>query len=309
MNRNIDRMIKMSIAFVAAMLIAMLLKVPYSFTAGLYGLMFLDTTRKNFVIGGYKKIVGTFLGLVLAILIFTVFGYDLWVFLLCCALYIPLTFLFKVQPAIIATLVAISQIQGNQSLYFAINSLYLMLIGLIVALLLSLYMPKDKKILEKISLMDSHMNDLVQKIANNDIVLFNQIMGELNALESTIKIELDNAQSQELENQLKYVEMRREQIWVLKRIQTILNGAADSVEKEVIQDLLKEFDSNIAFDNYAKHLDDKLQELIEIYKSTDLPQNHEEFEERAQLYYALMEIDKFLNIKLVFHQTVGFLKS
>ncbi|MGI6771631.1 MAG: hypothetical protein ACOX5Y_04390 [Acholeplasmataceae bacterium] len=76
-----------------------------------------------------------------------------------------------------------------------------------------------------------------------------------------------------------------------------------------MQDLLKEFDGNIAFDNYAKHLDDKLQELIEIYKSTDLPQNHEEFEERAQLYYALMEIDKFLNIKLVFHQTVGFLKS
>jgi len=170
-------------------------------------------------------------------------------------------------------------------------------------------MPKDKKILEKISSMDSHMNDLVQKIANNDIALFDQIMGELKALETTIKIELDNAYSQELENQLKYVEMRREQIWVLKRIQTILNGAADSVEKEVIQDLLKEFDGNIAFDNYAKHLDDKLQELIEIYKSTDLPQNHEEFEERAQLYYALMEIDKFLNIKLVFHQTVGFLKS
>lgn len=40
MIRNVDRMIKMSVAFVAAMLIAMLIKVPYSFTAGLYGLMF-----------------------------------------------------------------------------------------------------------------------------------------------------------------------------------------------------------------------------------------------------------------------------
>ena len=54
-----------------------------------------------------------------------------------------------------------------------------MLIGLIVALLLSLYMPKDKN-LRKISSNGSHMNNLVQKIANNDIVLFNQIMGELN---------------------------------------------------------------------------------------------------------------------------------
>ena len=80
---------------------------------------------------------------------FLLFGYDLWVFLLFCALYITLTFLFKAQAAIIATLVAISQMQGNQDIYFAANSLVLIIIGIGVALLLSLYMPKDKKIIKK----------------------------------------------------------------------------------------------------------------------------------------------------------------
>lgn len=56
MIRNVDRMIKMSVAFVAAMLIAMLIKVPYSFTAGLYGLMFLDTTRKTLLLVVIKKL-------------------------------------------------------------------------------------------------------------------------------------------------------------------------------------------------------------------------------------------------------------
>jgi uncharacterized membrane protein YgaE (UPF0421/DUF939 family) len=56
MIRNVDRMIKMSVAFVAAMLIAMLIKVPYSFTVGLYGLMFLDTTRKTLLLVVIKKL-------------------------------------------------------------------------------------------------------------------------------------------------------------------------------------------------------------------------------------------------------------
>ena len=34
---------------------------------------------------------------------FLLFGYDLWVFLLCCALYISLAFLFKVQAAMICS--------------------------------------------------------------------------------------------------------------------------------------------------------------------------------------------------------------
>jgi hypothetical protein len=107
---------------------------------------------------------------------FLLFGYDLWVFLLFCALYITLTFLFKAQAAIIATLVAISQMQGNQDIYFAANSLVLIIIGIGVALLLSLYMPKDKKI--------------IKKFLNLKLV-YHQTVGFLKAVKNIKAVQLD----------------------------------------------------------------------------------------------------------------------
>lgn len=184
-----------------------------------------------------------------------------------------------------------------------------MMIGLTVGLLLNLHMPKDKNILPKIIDLDSEMNDIVQKIANGETAFFDNVMQKLTTLESTIKIELENASSPTILAHLKYVDMIREQIYVLKRINSTLNVTPESDEKQAILDLLKEFNGMIGHDNYAQSLDDKLENLIEELKTRDLTVDKEEFEARAQLYYTLIEIDKFLNLKLVFRQIVGFLRS
>ena len=304
MRLDLFLLLKMTIGFIVGMLLAMLFKLPYFYTAGVIAVLSFESTRKASIQASIKRLLASVLSLGLASLLFYVFSFEVWVLFLFVLLFIPLTFAINISKGIIVSLVLVSQIFLEKDISYALNATYILLIGIGVAYLLNLYMPKNPYIKRDVDAIDQSINQLIQDIAYMNVVSFIKIDAKLKQVYQQIQIEIENINLPELTKRLKYIEMRKEQVSILKRIHKILLSIDMMKEKQIILDFLKSFDHKIGEDNYAKELDVKLQELFYYFKQTDLPENRDLFEKRAQLYYVLLEIDQFLNLKLMYHDTV-----
>ncbi|NLL69338.1 MAG: hypothetical protein GX232_03930, partial [Acholeplasmataceae bacterium] len=175
MKLSLVLMIKMTIGFMIGMLVAVLFKLPYFYTAGVIAVLSLEPTRKQSTDNSIKRVIGSLLGLGLAVLLFYLFGYNVWVLFLLVAIFIPLSFFTKIEKGIVVSLVLISQIYLEKDLMFSLNAIYILLIGVVVALLLNLYMPRDNQIINEIKKIDKTINSLIQMIANKEKVDFSNI--------------------------------------------------------------------------------------------------------------------------------------
>jgi uncharacterized membrane protein YgaE (UPF0421/DUF939 family) len=301
-------LVKMTIGFMVGMLIAMLFELPYFYTAGVIAVLSLEPTRKSSLDSGIIRIINSLLALGLATLLFYLFGFHTWVLFIFVALLIPLSYLIKIDKGIVVSLVLVSQIYLEANLSYSLNAFYILLIGVGVALLLNLYMPKNQYIKQEIKVIDYPINKLIQDIAREQFVSFDGIDELLRKTYNNIQVELENINIPLTTKRLKYVEMRTEQVSILKRVNQILNEVKPIREKDIILNFLKEFDNKIGEENYASSLATKLNDLFLMFKKSSLPENREKFENRAQLYYVLLEIDQFLILKLTYHQKVDNLK-
>lgn len=304
MNAKLVLLIKMTIGFIIGMLAAMLLNLPYFYTAGVIAVLSLEPTRKMSLDSGIKRIIDSIFGLGLSVLLFYIFGYEVWVLFVFVAFFIPLSFLLKIDKGIVVALVLVSQIYLEADISYAINALYILGIGILVAFLLNLYMPTNKKLVFEILEIDQMINDIIQEIANDNLPNFNPATEKLYQAYQDINIELENINLPLTISRLKYVEMRIEQTAILKRINNILIEIPLINEKQIILTFLKEFDNKIGENNYASSLNKRLDEIFQYFRQTELPQNRDLFEQRAQLYYVLLEINQFLNLKLIYHENV-----
>lgn len=302
MKLNWVLMLKMVLGFIIGMFIAMILKLPYFYTAGVIAVLSFEETKKASLNASIKRIFSTILALSLSGLLFYLFSFDVWVLFLFVGLFIVITFIFQIDKGIIVSLVLVSQIYLEKDIYYAINAFYILLIGLGVAFLLNLYIPKNKLLNEKINAIDSKINLLIQDIANTKPVYFNEVDMLLKETYENIQIEIDNTKISKTTSILKYVEMRTEQVNILKRVNNSLSNVDLIEEKQKILNFLKTFNNKIGTYNFAESLSLELNDLLTYFRKTKLPENRILFEKRAQLYYVLLELDQFLNLKLLYHK-------
>ncbi len=304
MKLNWILMLKMVLGFILGMFVAMLFKLPYFYTAGVIAVLSFEETKKASIIASLKRILSTVLSLSLSSLLFYLFSFDVWVLFLFVGVFIILTFVFQIEKGIIVSLVLVSQIYLEKDINFALNAFYILIIGLGIAFLINLYIPKNKLLIEKINIIDSKINFLIQDIANARPTRFDEVDALLKETYENIQIEIDNTKIPKTTTMLKYLDMRTEQVNILKRINHTLSGIDLIEEKQIILDFLKTFDNKIGQDNFAKDLSVELGNLFTYFRQTNLPRNREFFEKRAQLYYVLLELDQFLNLKLLYHQAI-----
>ena len=95
-----------------------------------------------------------------------------------------------------------------------------------------------------------------------------------------------------------YIRMREQQIVVLKGICQNIERM-DYLPKQALKvaALFAEVEQAYHKENTVEGLLDRMQELLEEMKQEELPQNREEFEARAILFYILMQLEELLMIK------------
>ena len=143
--------IKTAIAATLSLLVAQALGLKFSSSAGIITILDIFETRKATIKGGLKRTLSAIIALVLGILIFEIFDYKTWAFGLYLLLFVPISFLLKIELGLGPSSVVVTHLlsYGEINSSIIINELGLIFIGTGFAMLTNLYAPESQDELKK----------------------------------------------------------------------------------------------------------------------------------------------------------------
>ncbi|MCK9427480.1 MAG: aromatic acid exporter family protein [Acholeplasmataceae bacterium] len=304
MQTKIYLTIKITVGFIIAVLCSYFLKLPYFYTTGVITLLSLAPTRLKSYQIALIRFLNLLLGFLIASLIFYFSNFNLVGLTLFIIIFIPLSFLLKLEKGLSVSLVLISQIYLEKNLFYLLNASYIFIIGVGIALLLNLIMPKHYKLIAtNKTLIDKEINHIIQTISLNQTPSFLNLDKLIKETFNLMETELENITKTTLKETFSYLKMRSEQISILKTIAKQLLPLEEITEKTIILEFLTTFKDQIGEDNYALNLSDELEQLLLFFQERPLPEKRALFEIRAQLYTVLLELQQFLNLKIAYHET------
>lgn len=300
--------LKMVIGALLATLISNALSLEYSVTAGIIVILSIQPTKQQSIRVGFKRIVASFIGLAITASLMVLFGYSLPIFILSLLLFIPIAFIFKIEEGIVVSAVLMSHILAQQDWMYGLNAIYILGIGITIAVGLNLFMPNKSKAIEKeIILIDEAMRELVKNIASCESPNFGPIQDMIERAISTIRLESLNKLMPKRDFNISYVTMRKEQVSYLQKIETDLKRVIQTTYKKDIILFLESIVPRIGKANMASLLLIQLEQLRESYKDKPLPKDRNEFEERAILFHILFDLEAFLMAKVRYHEIEAIL--
>ncbi|MGI6734727.1 MAG: aromatic acid exporter family protein [Bacilli bacterium] len=295
--------LKMLIGFMTSFTIAYLLKMPTSYTAGVIAVLNLWYSRDNVVKTALIRIISSLIGLATSALLFWLFGYKIYNLFLMAFIVLALLYIFKLEYGATPALVLIGQQWAQQTPAVPLNALLTLVIGVVPALLLNLFTFRKSKILlvnqQKLDIEIAHIFTYFAKDETYDFTIVDKVLKDTRA---SLQIALDNYEVKNIMQNFHYINMRTDQINVLRRIVNDLNVLEDSPYKKEITTYLLQFKDRIGLEDYASDLLVKHDELVTFYRGLDLPKTRLEFEHRALLFAILEEIKLFLTLKLDYHK-------
>lgn len=295
--------LKMVIGALLATLISDFLNLEYSVTAGIIVILSIQPTKQQSIKVGIKRIIASIIGLCITAGLMVLFGYTLTIFILSLLLFIPLAFIFKIEEGIVVSAVLMSHILAQSDWKYGINALFILGIGVIIAIIINLYMPNKSKSIEKeILLIDEALRENVRAVAACESPNFGPIIGMIEQAIHTIRIESLNKLMPKRDLNISYVTMRKEQVNYLQMIEMDLKRVIVTEYKRDIISFLEDIVPRIGKANMASLLLVKLDQMRASYKEKPLPKDRVEFEERAILFHILFDLEAFLMAKVRYHE-------
>ncbi len=313
MNKLVYQAAKVTAATLLAVLIAEVLHLHYSTTAGIIAMLSVLDTRKQSLIVGVKRLSAASIAVVMAILLFNAFGHHLWVLGVFLMIFIPLLTLLKSTEALTIGTVLVTHIYAintaDTSIF--INELALLAIGVTVGWLLNLHMLGIEEEIRQCQVeTESAIKELLNKMK---LQLLNQcsVKEQENALEdldrlisagmsSAIKYN-DNYILKDYGYFEKYFAMRRQQYFVLKHMENHFKHMYVAVDEAIpLSEFTALLSETLNECNDGMALLKALKALRHHYKETPLPKTRDEFENRATLFQYLNDLDYFIRIKSAF---------
>lgn len=323
---DIIKILKIAAGSSAAIIIADVLGLAYSASAGIITLLSIQDTKKETLVVAGKRFLAFILAVLTAYCLFTAFGYYTLTFGLFLLVFISLSYLFRIQEGIpmCSVLVTHFLIEKNMSTAFICNESILLFIGILVGIMLNLYMPDNtdavkadmRQIEEDMRVILSRLLEVMSLEnhgANSDTIVSGLLDKDFQELDSHLKAaiahaynNMNNTLLSDARYYIQYFNMRRSQAGILSHIRDqirILSSVpkqADSIIQFVnkIREQFHEY-------NNAERLLKELEQIRYKYRAEPNPVTREEFENRAVLYLILYDLENFLNIKKNFVSNIS----
>ncbi|SDK97258.1 Uncharacterized membrane protein YgaE, UPF0421/DUF939 family [Clostridium cochlearium] len=310
------RTLKTAIGSALAIIIAKWFGLQYATAAGIITILSVGKTRKKSIKIMLKRIISTLLALLISLVLFNIFGFKEIVFGAFLLIFIPLAVKFNVEEGIVVSSVLVTHLltEKSTSLFWIINEIALMLVGVIVALIVNLYMPNtEDKIKEYQMYIEEHMKEILLKMSftmkdgkkcfvNN--VLLEELENVLDKGRKLTYINLNNNIIQEDKYYVRYMNMRKNQVESIKYMLNHFKEDFSRYEQALIMaNFIEKVANSIYENNTAENLLEDLDKLREDFRKMELPKTREEFEIRASLFQFLNDMEQFLRIKNDFKKT------
>jgi uncharacterized membrane protein YgaE (UPF0421/DUF939 family) len=299
---RITLLIKMIIGFTVAYLIGVFFDLNYAYTAGVIAVLSLALTKEAVLKSALKRSLASFIGIGLGALFFWLFDYKIYTLIIIVILLTLILYSLKLEIGIVLALVLISQEYLGASPEYALNAIYILLIGVTVAIILNFYSPTPIKTLEKNEInIDSQISDIFAHLSKEESVDFSELKKLISVAKNDYILAKENRSFEDVEKRLSYIGMREYQVLVLERISGILVTLPTSIHKDKLNQFLAGFVNNIGKADYASNLLLRLETLHQEYEKLELPKTRKEFENRAELFHVLSELRSFLEAKIQYH--------
>jgi uncharacterized membrane protein YgaE (UPF0421/DUF939 family) len=207
------------------------------------------------------------------------------------------------EEGIVVSAVLMSHILAQSDWKYGINAIFILIIGVLIAVILNLFMPNKSKAIEKeILLIDEALKEVVKAITECECANYSPILSMIDNAIHTIRMESLNQLLPKRDLNISYVTMRKEQVSYLQKIEMDLKRVVVTEYKQDIIKFLKDIEPRIGKANMASLLLVQLEQMRASYKEKPLPKNRQEFEERAILFHILFDLEAFLMAKVRYHE-------
>lgn len=310
---KIFQTLKIIIAAVIAMCIALGLKLEFAVSAGIIAILSIQRTKKETL----SLALGRFLAFLVAICVgfvcFLLLGYNYKGFALYLLVYIFVCQIFSWNSAMASNSVLISHFLTHQSMApeFLMNELLIFIIGASLAILANLHLGKDAITMEKkMERVDDEIRGILKRMAEHVLIedksdyngsCFVRLNRFLHEAEQIARENQNNQWKVQDTFDLEYVLMREKQCAILMQMyKNIRKVETTPVQAEKLSHLLETISAEYHKENTVESLYQEWKNVSAYIKKQPLPVERKEFESRALLFGLFCEMEEFLLIKREF---------
>ncbi|MDC3415453.1 aromatic acid exporter family protein [Aquibacillus salsiterrae] len=303
------RTIKTAIGTPLAIWIAELFQLNNYVSAGIITLLCIQPTRKKSFLSSWHRFGACVLAIVFAFVLFEGIGYYPYVIGLLLLLFIPTTIKLHVTPGIVTSSVILLHLYSSReiTMKLIVNELYLIIIGIGIALLLNLYMPSlDQRLIQMQEKIEENFKAILKEIAiylregkqtwtGSEITETDQLLEQAEAM---VLRDIENHVLREQHSFYDYFTMRKKQFELLRRMLPLISQM-DSFHEQSFQmaDFFDDLSESVHPGNTATVHLNTLHHLKQSFSEAELPATRQEFETRANLFRLLHEIEQYLLLK------------
>lgn len=301
--------IKLSVASLAAILIANMLGIENGISAGIIAILSVLDSRAATIRGAIDRIFSAFIGLSIGVICFKAIGYNPYAFSMFLLLFVPISMYIKIGIGLVPTSVLVTHLwlAKDVNLSLLVNEMLIVILGCIIAIVVNFYFPSGRrKLYSKLNKLNIDIGNIFnlfyrELTTNFNYDSYNELYEDLYTsvmqMEKMAKIEdQNNILSGDKTNSYlvniakEKVRILRDMIKVFKMIPKDYYGGGEFAEiiNEVALKINSEYDMNI--------ISEKLKDVYSIYREKPLPVTREEFEIRAAMFRLLVQLEEFVSL-------------
>lgn len=311
-----SKTVKVALSATIAIFIANYIGLQFSVTAGIIAILSIQDTKKEAIVLSGRRIIAATVAIFLSFILYIVLGNNPIIFGVFLLIFIPITVALKVEEGLVVGSVLSTHLltSTNINIYWIMNELALIAIGIGVAMMFNLYtvsldeeFEKNKEKIEEIYRLI--LSDMAVSLVTQAVPIYDRevLLNAENLIKSSKTIAQKISNNYIFKNDkyyVNYIDMRIAQLDTIKRMKKHFSRFYMRYEQTI---LLSEFTNNVAIniyeDNDCVELIDKLGLLRKDYEMMELPKNRDEFENRALLFQFLNDLEDFLMIKKEFKES------
>ena len=312
MRRILVKAVKIGLGTSLAILLASFWGLQYQIFAGTITLLTILTTKWETIRLSFYRVVTFFIAVFLCWAVFNHLGggwmeYGLFVFIM---VIINEIMGWSATLSVNAVIGAHFFTEMDFSMAFIINEFMLVLIGILIAVTLSLFnnnKGSEKQILKDMKYVEDTLQGILTHLSAylRKEELPHSVWDDIKNLEENLKeyiqdaIEYNgNSFSDHPAYYVDYFEMRLLQIDMLRSLHYEMRRMRSMPEEaDVVADYLDFMNACLGKMDSLEMQIDRLHEILHNQQEANLPKNMEEFQSKAILYHVLMDIEDFLYVK------------
>lgn len=312
---NYLKIAKIAIGCCCAVLVANILGLRSSTSAGIITLLSIQNTKKETLSIAGKRLVAFFIAIAIALLVFKTLGFRVYAFGIFLFFFTWICYLFKLDIAISTNTVLVTHFwsAGDITLPLIINELCLLCIGVGIAVFINLYMPRNLPAIRQDQMaIDKSMQQIIAEMAHilagNQRAAIPEFSTLRNQMEAALKRAYDNMNNTlavDMRYYVQYIDMRMSQAALLEKIyQNISRIQFLPVQALAVSAFMEEIANSFYAYNNAEDLLIEWESRRQSFKTGPLPQTREEFEARAVLFQIANDLEYLLLAKKKFAESL-----